>query len=506
MIGGSETKRFVKLIFTLLLVIVLAEVFCTHALAITESEVEAQVAASSKAEVSGNVLIWFLCAVAFLKVSQKIDSFMATLGVNVGRTGGSLLAEAMVAMRAVTMVVGGGGRGARGGGRSGTSGSSSSGADNSSWFLKGGLAGVVSRHVTNSAVKTATAQTSAVHTAQSSVRHSATAAASTPETSHGTGPSVSNDIHTGGVDIQAGGGAAAGVPPQEGVIITGGEGSPSITQSGDARSDVDQFSGAVLNIPQADASIPDTPGPGEASHIVSQAENVAVSESIAANDGGTVLNIPQGDSAAPIGSGSAPVQEGVIVTNSERQSNTQRTTNTQTSTNTQSAASAQTVTSTQAATSTQSATNTQTAASTQSSVNTQTAQTSTVVERSHTTTHLTHHSQAAPVAPISLGGAIFSKSLAAGGSFANDINGTVARGEVAGSITGDMAVQSLTSYMGYAAIRETARDVPRYDQAEIGQGRITGVETPAGGSEGIPFAMYHVGQYTRLPAHKRQKA
>lgn len=314
----------------LLLVSLLAAAFCVPAFALTESEVEAQVAASSKTEVAGNVLIWFLCAVAFLKVSQKIDSFMATLGVNVGRTGGSLLAEAMVAMRAVTMVAGGGGHGARGGGRSGSAGSSGSGAGNSGWFLKGGLAGVVSRHVTNSAVKTATTQTSAVHTAQSSVRQSAAAAASASETVHGPGPSVSNDIHTGGVDIHAGGGSAVGTPPQEGVIVAEGGGSPSAAQPGDVRSDVDQVSGAVLNIPQSDSPIPDSSGPSEASPIVSQAENVAVSESIAANDGGTVLNVPQGDGAAPAGPSSAPSQEGVIVTGSERQSNTQSATNTQT--------------------------------------------------------------------------------------------------------------------------------------------------------------------------------
>ena len=59
----------------LLLVSILAAALCVPAFALTESEVEAQVAASSKTEVAGNVLIWFLCAVAFLKVSQKIDSF-----------------------------------------------------------------------------------------------------------------------------------------------------------------------------------------------------------------------------------------------------------------------------------------------------------------------------------------------------------------------------------------------------------------------------------------------
>ena len=99
----KKTKRILTVLF---LAALLVSVLCVPAFALTEAEVEAQVAASSKESVTGNVLIWFLCAVAFLKVSQKIDSFMATLGVDVGRTGGSMLAEAMIAMRAVTMVVG----------------------------------------------------------------------------------------------------------------------------------------------------------------------------------------------------------------------------------------------------------------------------------------------------------------------------------------------------------------------------------------------------------------
>ncbi len=82
-----------------------------------------------------------------------------------------------------------------------------------------------------------------------------------------------------------------------------------------------------------------------------------------------------------------------------------------------------------------------------------------------------------------------------GGSFANDVIGTVARGEVAGSITGDMAAQSLTSYMGYASPSIESREAPAYSDVEIGRGRITGVETAAGTSEGVPFAMYHVEQY-----------
>ena len=80
----------------------LACLFCQPAFAaISESDVQSQVDAVGKEAVSGNVLIWFLCAVAFLKISQKIDSFMASLGVNVGHTGGSMLAEAMIATKGI---------------------------------------------------------------------------------------------------------------------------------------------------------------------------------------------------------------------------------------------------------------------------------------------------------------------------------------------------------------------------------------------------------------------
>lgn len=69
--------------------------------AITESEVQSAVDAGGKEAVSGNLFVWFLCAIAFMKVSQKIDSFMSSLGISVGRTGGSMLGEAMIAARTV---------------------------------------------------------------------------------------------------------------------------------------------------------------------------------------------------------------------------------------------------------------------------------------------------------------------------------------------------------------------------------------------------------------------
>lgn len=55
-------------------VLMLLLMCCTPALALEESEVESAIAASSNEAVAGNIFIWFLCAVAFLKISQKIST------------------------------------------------------------------------------------------------------------------------------------------------------------------------------------------------------------------------------------------------------------------------------------------------------------------------------------------------------------------------------------------------------------------------------------------------
>ena len=65
-----------------LLFLTLFIVMSTNVFAVSESDVESAVSASGKEAVSGNVLIWFLCAIAFLKVSQKIDSFLSSLGAH----------------------------------------------------------------------------------------------------------------------------------------------------------------------------------------------------------------------------------------------------------------------------------------------------------------------------------------------------------------------------------------------------------------------------------------
>ena len=130
----------------------------------------------------------------------------------------------------------------------------------------------------------------------------------------------------------------------------------------------------MLNIPPADGSIPygstlDGSVPTEAAPIVSPNESVSVAENISVSDGGIALNVPQGEGAALIGAGNGPVQEGVIVTASDQQTNTQ------------------------------------------SSTDTQNVQKSSVVERSHT---VRNHTKPVQTGIPSLGGAIFSKSLVAG--------------------------------------------------------------------------------------------
>lgn len=288
---------------------------------------EAQVSAQGREAVTGNVFIWFLCAVAFLKVSQKIDSFMASLGVNVGHTGGSMLAEAMIAARGVTMMAGAAGHVFSGfgrkGGSTGTPGASDpSGSTGTSGFLKGGLAGMVGRKITSDAVKTAT---SATHSASSATAahasHTATAA------------------HTAGV-VQ----------------------SASATHTG---------------------------------HSATAAKH------------------------------------------------------------------------------------------------TSTAQRASSATAARTSSHMVSQHRS------SLGGAIFANSLLSGGRFANDVIGKVARGDIrsTGSITGDMATQSLLSYMGFTAMEKGAADIPSYSRVEIGGGRISGTEVTAEHPEGIAFGMYHADQY-----------
>ena len=446
----SRFKRIMKL--TLLAVLILSAL-CVPALALDESEVEAAVAASSKEAVTGNVLIWFLCAVAFLKVSQKIDSFMASLGVNVGRTGGSMLADAMVTFRAVTMATGGAGR-ILGGGRRGSGASASGGASGGSsssaglaGFFKGGLIGMAGRHITNSAVKTATTQTSAVHTAQ---KQGAAAVYTASERMSASEAHTDSTVHSGGIvhtdavshtDSTARSDSAI---QQEGIILTGTDIPPMTSVPTDTVAPAD-------NIPAPDIGIPPTPAVPQEETVLAGGE--VQSSSVIQTEGQT-------DSVLR--------QDGVIQTGGEQVVHS-------------SSEKAHSETDRQGG-------------GGDSISESHTVNHTRSVENVHRSTH-----NMFPVRMPTLGGAVFSHSLQSGGQFANDVIGMVARGDMrsTGSITGDLAAQSLQSYMGHTALGASAAEKVSFSQVEIGGGRITGREVTPEHPQGIEFAMYHVDQYSR---------
>lgn len=144
-------KKRKKIIFVIAVVLIMIFICSVPAFAISEDEVQGAIDKYGKDAVTGNVFVWFLCAIAFLKVSQKLDSFLAGLGINVGHTGGSMLAEALIAARGIFTAkqFTGGSKGSSGSGE----GSSGGGG-----FMSGGLVGAVGRGFTNGGVKKATGQ------------------------------------------------------------------------------------------------------------------------------------------------------------------------------------------------------------------------------------------------------------------------------------------------------------------------------------------------------------
>ena len=70
-----------KTLFTLFTAINLVLLYGPAALALTEDEAAAAVNAQGKDAVSGNLFLWLLCAIAFLKVSTKLDGILHSLGI-----------------------------------------------------------------------------------------------------------------------------------------------------------------------------------------------------------------------------------------------------------------------------------------------------------------------------------------------------------------------------------------------------------------------------------------
>lgn len=447
----------------LCLTLLLGAFFAVPAFAVTESEVEAQVAASSKEVVTGNVLIWFLCAVGFLKVSQKIDSFMQSIGLNVGHTGGSLIAEALIATRGVKTLTGFGSH-ASGSAGSRTAGGGASGIGD---YFKGGLVGMAARRAATNAVKTATNNTTIP------TQHSST----TQTTGHSTRSSAKETPHG------ATSGAQGPIPAQASTLSE----APRLTDQSKTSPELHVSAASEAGVSQQPTHLtaPNEPLPvGGAVPVPVEGEEQQ--QPIILTDSAPSITPAIGSSvdASP----DAPASGGETVIDNSEQSATLS--EHQTALQGGSTGIIQTATHSKSQVSEKSGvqTNNRTAERSSTSSNT--------VRSTHTSSKLMP-SIGSSFKSYGIGGAMFMKSLSQGGGFANDVIGRVARGDIqtTGTITGEMATQALNSYMGVTAMGADAGAVPSYSHVEIGGGRISGLERAAGTHQDVQFHMYDASQY-----------
>ena len=447
--------------FTVLLLC--AMVLTITAGAIEESEVEAAVSATSKETVSGNVLIWFFCAVGFLKVSQKIDSFLSSLGVNVGHTGGSMLAEAMIAARGVSMAAGLGGKiigfGRGSAGKSGGSGPSAG----DSGFLRGGLAGVISRKITSDAAKTAASITERV--------------AETPPTGRG-GETI--HTHTSGPMGTEAGPAPTQSPGTDTQIVS------SDHTATDVQTNAADHSVSHVQTVSADHSAAET-------QIISADHTDVNTQTVSANHSVTDIQTVSADHNA------SDVQT-VLSEHSDTEG--------QTITGSHSVSDTQTVSTDHSATETQVISADHSAAQVHTVMPDRTDTPSGHIRQAPAVSHTTiHGAGGSPFAHTnhkkvqhntSLGGKLFFHSMQSGGAFAGQVIGRVATGEIRseGTISGPFAAQALSCYTGLTAQGDAAPEI-RYTDVEMGGGRITGTEYSPEYPQGIPFGMYHTQQYAQ---------
>lgn len=493
-------KRF---FLNCLLILTLVVVMSTSAFAISESDVESAVSASGKEAVSGNVLVWFLCAIAFLKVSQKIDSFLSSLGLNVGHTGGSMLSEAMIAMRAINTATSAVGSALGSRSRHGSapaSGKSGGGSAAAAGFFSGGLVGMAGRKIASDAVRTATTEKNIVQPQQVEATVSRTHASSD---THSGSQSASEQQrqNTSQLDQnqQTVSSRAVNSEQREKSQQALHESQHSMDASQlhqDTQTAQDQQFHAALQTEDQQAShLAFQSEQGEFVGSVVQSDEFEASSEEARTEQSQVMQ-------------SALQQEQIGVTQHEQAQHTQQDTRAATFGQVESQSwqhSAQSdkqffsvrngLSKTTIAERTVQAqerpgrflhSRTPSAASTSAPANEAPAGRSAPIPSAPTQFH-------------SFGGTLFAKSLYQGGAFANDVIGTVAKGDyrTTGSITGETATRSLMSYMGFTALGEHATNIPRYQDVEIGGGRITGREFTPEHPGGIDFCMYHADQYAQ---------
>lgn len=493
-------KRF---FLNCLLMLTLVLVMSTSAFAISESDVESAVSASGKEAVSGNVLVWFLCAIAFLKVSQKIDSFLSSLGLNVGHTGGSMLSEAMIAMRAINTATSAVGSALGSRSRHGSapaSGKSGVGSAAAAGFFSGGLVGMASRKIASDAVRAATTEKNIVQPQQAESTVSRTHASSdTRSGSHSASEQQRQNTSQLDQNQQTVSSRAVNSEQREKSQQALHESQHSMdasqlhqdTQTAQAQ----QFHAALHTEDQ------------QASHLTFHSESSEFVGSVVQSDEFEASSEEARTEQSQVMQ-SALQQEQIGVTQHEQAQHTQQDTRAATFGQVESQSwqhSAQSdkqffsvrngLSKTTIAERTVQAqerpgrflhSRTPSAASTSAPANEAPAGRSAPIPSAPTQFH-------------SFGGTLFAKSLYQGGAFANDVIGTVAKGDyrTTGSITGETATRSLMSYMGFTALGEHATNIPHYQDVEIGGGRITGREFTPEHPGGIDFCMYHADQYAQ---------
>lgn len=123
----------------------------------TEDEAAAAVDPHGKDAVSGNLFLWLLCAIAFLKVSTKLDGILHSLGIGVSRSPGSMLSEALRAFRGFEI-----GKAFMGLGAAKAAASTATAKATPSNTFAGGLSGMVSRHVQQSTASSISGQSGGI--------------------------------------------------------------------------------------------------------------------------------------------------------------------------------------------------------------------------------------------------------------------------------------------------------------------------------------------------------
>ena len=493
-------KRF---FLNCLLILTLVIVMSTNAFAISESDVESAVSASGKEAVSGNVLVWFLCAIAFLKVSQKIDSFLSSLGLNVGHTGGSMLSEAMIAMRAINTATSavGSALGSRSHHASApASGKSGVGSAASAGFFSGGLVGMASRKIASDAVRTATAEKNIAQPQQAEATVSRTHASSD---THSGSQSASEQQrqNTSQLDQNQQTVSSRAVNSEQ------REKSQQALHESQHSMDASQLHQNTQTAQEQQFHAALHTEDQQASHLTFHSESSEFVGSVVQSDEFEASSEEARTEQSQVMQ-SALQQEQIGVTQHEQAQHTQQDTRAATFGQVESQSwqhSAQSdkqffsvrngLSKTTIAERTVQAqerpgrflhSRTPSAASTSAPANEAPAGRSAPIPSAPTQFH-------------SFGGTLFAKSLYQGGAFANDVIGTVAKGDyrTTGSITGETATRSLMSYMGFTTLGEHATNIPRYQDVEIGGGRITGREFTPEHPGGIDFCMYHADQYAQ---------